>query len=206
MCSPHPLRRRHQAANKTSDQPTPHSANILRHEPNRRAHLARNADRQLRILIRLLLGPAREHKLVIDVRALHAIQHVQQKHAGAQRRILEAADRAVAPAALRHVVRPADHVGVGDLALAEALRERRQRGHNVLAHELPDHPQRERALAVGDVRALDPHQRKRVLLPQLDGVVCVLDRLEPHHLAAGCWRLVGVPPVDAAGDHLVVGL
>ena len=87
---------------------------------------------------------------------------------------------------------------------------------------MPDHAERERALAVGDVGALDADEGEAVLLADFHSVIRVLHGFEARHpgfdgqvrlirvLASGRdgvgGRFVGVAPVDATGDHFVVGL
>ena len=129
---------------------------------------------------------------------------------------------AVATAFGAHTVRPGNHIGVADFALAHAFGEGGEGVGDVAAHELPDHAERERALSVGYVGALDSDEAEAVLLADFDGVVGILDCFEAAHArfdrqvlfirVLGCrgdgvgrW-LVDVPPVDAAGDHFVVGL
>ena len=191
---------------KSNHEPTPHLADILGHQPNRGAHLPCNANRQLRIQIRLLVGPARRHELVVHIATLHAVQHIEQEHAGANGLIFKGANAGVAPAFPALLVGPLDHLVVGDLAFPEPLRERGERLGDVAAHELPHEAERERALAVGDVGALDADEGEAHLFAELDGVVCVFDGFEAHELGARGGTLVHVPPVDAAGDDLVVGL
>ena len=191
---------------KSNHQPTPDLANILRHEPDRRAHLPRNADRQLSIHVCVLIRLPRRHEFVIHIAALHAIEDVEQKHAGADGLVLEAANGA-APAAFGGLfVGPLDHLRVRDFALAETLRQRGERFRDVAAHQLPHQAEGEGALAVGDVGALNADEGEAHLLSQLDGVVGVLDRFEAHQFPTRRWGLVDMAPVDAAGDNFVVGL
>ena len=126
------------------------------------------------------------------------------------------------PPFARHTVGPLHHIGVADFAFTHALRECGEGVGDVAPHELPDHAERERALAVRDIGALDPDEREAVLLADLDGVVGVFHGFEARHagldgqvcfvwvLGGGCHgvggRFVDVPPVHGARDYFVVGL
>ena len=121
-----------------------------------------------------------------------------------------------------HAVGPLHHVRVADFALSQALGQGREGVGDVSAHELPDHAEREGALAVRDVGALDPDEGEAVLFPDLHGVVGVFHRFETRHtrfdrqvrfiwvLTCGRdgvrWGFVDVAPVHAAGDYFIVGL
>lgn len=222
LSSTHPLSRSHQTSNKRNHQSAPKTRNILRHKPNRSSHLARNTDRQLGVLVRLFIRPSASHKIVVHVRTLHPIQHIQEEHTGLQILILERSNLCRLATLGHHPICPGHHVGVADIALAHALRERGERVCDIPPHQLPDHAEREGALAIRDICALDADERETVLLSDLDGVVRVLHCFEARHtgpdgqvrlvriLRGGCdgvgGRFVDVAPVDAAGDDFVVGL
>ena len=104
------------------------------------------------------------------------------------------------------LVRPLDHLRVGDFALAETLSERGEGLGDVAAHELPDEAEGECALAVCDVCALDADEGEVHLFAELDCIVRVFNGFEAHEFAARGWGFVDVAPIDAAGDDFVVGL
>lgn len=187
-------------------QSTPHLADVLRHQPYRRAHLARNGDGQFCIGVSIIVRLSGRHEVIIHIAALHPVQHVKQKHSTTDRLILEAPDAGVPSPLVRLLIRPFHHFLVCDLALAEPLRQRREGFGNVATHQLPHESQGERPLTVGDVGSLDAHEGESHLLAQFDGVVRVLDGLEAHQFPTGRRRLVDVTPVHASGDDFLIRL
>ena len=149
------LMRAHQATNEGSDKSALYGNNVVGYEPDGGAHLSRNTDGQLGVLVAFVVVAALVYEVVVDVCGLHAGEDIEQEDGVGERRVLERADLAALAALACHIVGPLDHIRVGDLALAEALSEAVEGSYDVLAHQLPYQTESQCALTVGDISTLD---------------------------------------------------
>src|SRR5262245_21286187 len=106
----HPFVPSHQTSNTRRNQSTLHSYYVLGHQPDSSPHLSCNTDRQLSILIALVVIPPTRHKIVIHITALHARQYVQQKDGVGEGVIFEGSNLGAFAALACHIVGPSDHV------------------------------------------------------------------------------------------------
>ena len=80
----------------------------------------------------LLIRPAGSYEIVVNIRALHAMQDIQEENTRRNAMILEAANCTALAALFRHVIGPFHHLAIRHLPLAQPLRQSRQGERDVL--------------------------------------------------------------------------
>lgn len=78
--------------NKCGHQTTADLAYILGNKPDCRTQLTRNTDAELGIHVGILVSLARSDEIIVNVAALHAVEHVEKECAGCNSRVLEGAE------------------------------------------------------------------------------------------------------------------